>query len=219
MTLRACCVLFAVQCFSKFAYGAKDWTRKSLGNFFPESDSPYTGDAPTPLFGDECAEVLVIKGADLTQYGQIVTATYHPPSCSDWSQVVLQLHGAVRGVQYDRFGAVWLSGVEILRLTTPEPTPDGITWHVFRDITSMSPILKNSGNMTLQIPNVVDKTYTGVLRVDVSLKFYRFKAPGSQPSRLDKVVRHLRNWTSPNIFNAAVGPCSLQKSDFSLSDV
>ncbi|CAE7202752.1 unnamed protein product, partial [Symbiodinium necroappetens] len=54
---------------------------------------------------------------------------------SCWSQVVLMFDGHVRGVQFDRFGAVWFRGVELLRTTTPEPSPSGIEWHVERDIT------------------------------------------------------------------------------------
>jgi len=48
---------------------------------------------------------------------------------------VLDFYGSVAGVQFDRYGALWLGGFELLRLTTPEPSPDGISWHVEKDVT------------------------------------------------------------------------------------
>ena len=38
-------------------------------------------------------------------------------------------------VQFDRYGALWLGGVELLRTPTPEPDPAGIQWTVQRDVT------------------------------------------------------------------------------------
>eukprot|EP00927_Polykrikos_kofoidii_P082114 TRINITY_DN8074_c0_g1_i2.p1 TRINITY_DN8074_c0_g1~~TRINITY_DN8074_c0_g1_i2.p1 ORF type:complete len:634 (-),score=47.80 TRINITY_DN8074_c0_g1_i2:120-2021(-) len=168
------------------------------------TDARYVSDSPIPVFGHKCAEVLVIR-AQLSQYGQVAMANYTPPTTcpAGWSQVILHLDGGVRGVQFDRFGAVWLSGVEILRTTTPEPSPQGITWQVLRDITAVSPVLRRPGNMSVHIPNVVDGTYTGVLFVNVSLSF--FHLPGQQKSSdLSAYVRPLINWTQPNIFKTGV---------------
>ena len=44
--------------------------------------------------------------------------------------MVLEWEGAVKGVQFDRYGALWLGEVELLRTTTPEPSPDGIEWRI-----------------------------------------------------------------------------------------
>eukprot|EP00927_Polykrikos_kofoidii_P082113 TRINITY_DN8074_c0_g1_i1.p1 TRINITY_DN8074_c0_g1~~TRINITY_DN8074_c0_g1_i1.p1 ORF type:complete len:649 (-),score=36.96 TRINITY_DN8074_c0_g1_i1:13-1698(-) len=132
-------------------------------------------------------------------------ANYTPPTTcrGGWSQVVLHLDGAVRGVQFDRVGAVWLSGIEILRTTTPEPSLDGITWQVLRDITAVTPILRRAGSMSLQIPTIVNQKYTGVFFVNVSLSF--FHLPGQQESSdLSAYVRPLINWTQPNIFKTGV---------------
>ena len=107
----ACCLLLQVfaQPSSRDLRGA---TRLSAG--FPGSESPYPGDAPIPVFGAKCAESVVIKGALLSEYSQVVTELYTPPaSCADWSQVLLRMDGAVRGVQFDRYGAIWISGVEV----------------------------------------------------------------------------------------------------------
>ena len=34
------------------------------------------------------------------------------------------------GLQFDRFGALWIGDIEILRTTTPEPTSTGIIWNI-----------------------------------------------------------------------------------------
>ena len=39
----------------------------------------------------------------------------------NWDLIVLEFNGNVAGVQFDRFGAMWFGGVELLRTTTPEP--------------------------------------------------------------------------------------------------
>ena len=51
---------------------------------------------------------------------QIATAPFSTPTgaCSaPWSSVVLSMRGSVRGVQFDRYGALWIGGVELLRTT------------------------------------------------------------------------------------------------------
>ena len=71
-------------------------------------------------------------------------------------QVVLEMKGSVAGVQFDRAGALWLGGVELLRTTTPEPDTPGISWRVDRDLTHYSALFRVSSNATLQIPNTVN---------------------------------------------------------------
>jgi hypothetical protein len=171
------------------------------GKLFKEADSPYAGDAPIPIFGDKCADVHIIDNAELTSYGDMTTALYTPPDCSDWSQALLRLDGSVKGLQFDRFGAVWLSGVELLRTTTPEPTEKGIRWQVLRDITSSSSLLRTPGNLTLHIPNIVNQQYTGVIFASVSIEFFRPDHITSNHLK-QTLVRPIYDWKdkSPNIF-------------------
>lgn len=70
---------------------------------------------------------------------------------------------------------MWLGGVELLRSCTAEPRPTGIVWRVEKDITRYSSILLSSPqNQTLAVylGNIVDKTYTGVYHVDITIHFY-----------------------------------------------
>ncbi|MFJ1864565.1 peptide-N4-asparagine amidase [Streptomyces sp. NPDC088097] len=102
--------------------------------------------------------------------------TYTPPTgCGSdrgWAKVVLRLDGKVKGRQYDRLGNLTLGGVEILRTSTPEPSPDGIAWSVEKDVTRYRDALARPQSVEMLIGNVVDDTYTGVIDVTVTLTFY-----------------------------------------------
>lgn len=100
--------------------------------------------------------------------------TYTPPSgCgANWSKVVLRMDGKVKGRQYDRLGYLHIGGVEVLRTSTPQPSPDGISWSVEKDVTRYSDTLRRAQPVEMLIGNVVDDTYTGILDIRVTLTFY-----------------------------------------------
>lgn len=126
--------------------------------------------------GNVSCTVVLIPSTNLTGYNQIVTNTdYTPPDClSDASVAVIELSGSVGpGVQFDRYGAFWLGGVELLRTSTPEPNDvRTISWRAKRDVTEYMSIFNNSRNATLSIPNQVTDVYDGVLLVNVTLTLY-----------------------------------------------
>ncbi|MDF3299390.1 peptide-N4-asparagine amidase [Streptomyces tropicalis] len=114
---------------------------------------------------------------------------YTPPrGCgSRWSKVVLRLDGKVKGRQFDRLGYLHVGGVEILRTSTPEPSPDGISWSVEKDVTRYSDTFRRAEDVEMLIGNVVDDTYTGVLDVRATLTFYaadRDTRPAAVPDRV-----------------------------------
>lgn len=120
---------------------------------------------------------------DFTPY----RGTYTPPTgCGRrWSKVVLRLDGKVKGRQYDRLGYLRVGGVEILRTSTPEPSPDGIEWSVEKDVTRYSDTFRQARDVEMLIGNVVDDMYTGVIDVKVTLTFYPGRpaaAPDSTPA-------------------------------------
>ncbi|MEV6512875.1 peptide-N4-asparagine amidase [Streptomyces sp. NPDC051642] len=120
---------------------------------------------------------------DFTPY----QGTYTPPkSCGDhWSKVVLRLDGTVKGRQYDRLGYLHVGGVEILRTSTPEPSPDGIAWSVEKDVTRYSATFRSTQDVEMLIGNVVDETYTGVIGVKATLTFYEGRPAAAQtPDRV-----------------------------------
>ncbi|MEW2298540.1 peptide-N4-asparagine amidase [Streptomyces sp. NPDC006655] len=119
---------------------------------------------------------------DFTPY----RGTYTPPrGCGDrWSKVVLRLDGKVKGRQYDRLGYLRVGGVEVLRTSTPEPSPDGIEWHVEKDVTRYGDTFRGAQDVEMLIGNVVDDTYTGVIDVKVTLTFYTGRPEVTPPDKV-----------------------------------
>ncbi|WP_026163013.1 peptide-N4-asparagine amidase [Kribbella catacumbae] len=102
------------------------------------------------------------------------TSTYTPPAAcrGPWSKVVLRLQGSVKGVQYDRLGHITIGSVGVFRTSTPEPSADGISWQVEKDLTSYSPLLRTPQPVVMELGNVVNETYTGIFDIVVTLDFY-----------------------------------------------
>ncbi|MFD4919158.1 peptide-N4-asparagine amidase [Streptomyces virginiae] len=124
---------------------------------------------------------------DFTPY----RGSYTPPSAcgtTGWAKVVLRLDGKVKGRQYDRLGHLSLGGVEILRTSTPQPSPDGITWSVEKDVTRYRDTLARPQPVEMLIGNVVDDTYTGVIDVKVTLTFYAADGRDPAPDTPDRVL-------------------------------
>jgi hypothetical protein len=144
---------------------------------------PVTAAPPVARPSAPSCEVTLAEAQfrDFTPY----TGTYTPPSgCGDrWSEVVLRLEGKVKGRQFDRLGYLHVGGVEILRTSTPEPSPDGIEWSVETDVTRYSDTFRRSHDVEMLIGNVVDDTYTGVLDVKATLTFYTGR-PAVTPDRV-----------------------------------
>jgi hypothetical protein len=104
------------------------------------------------------------------------TYTYTPPAgCGTrWSKVVLEADFSVTaGRQFDRTANLWLGGVNLYFGTTEEPSSTvAPSWHVERDLTDYSALLRQPGNGQALIGNVVDSTYTGVIYGSAKLLFY-----------------------------------------------
>jgi hypothetical protein len=151
--------------------------------------------------------VEIVSNASCSSYNSLYSQNFVLPlQCrNDWNKIILEFHGEVQGLQYDRFGALWINNVEVLRTTTPEPTPDGIEWSIEKDITLFGDyILKNQNNLTayLSIPNVVDSTYTGIIFITAKLLFYN--SDTTSPAFNFPSVFSLTNATSDgsNLFSA-----------------
>ncbi|MFD7915557.1 peptide-N4-asparagine amidase [Streptomyces sp. NPDC059752] len=131
---------------------------------------------------------------DFTPY----QGSYAPPAAcgaTGWAKVVLRLDGKVKGRQYDRLGHLAVGGVEILRTSTPQPSPDGITWSVEKDVTRYRDTLARPQPVEMLIGNVVNDTYTGVIDVKVTLTFYAADGRNPAPDTPDRVLP----LTSPSV--------------------
>lgn len=146
---------------------------------FPSSESPIEL-IPSLVVGDivNSCIITLIDNQYCNSWNEIITTTTSlHKSCpiDKINQVVLHLQLAENGTQFDRFGALWINDIEILRTTTAEPTTKGISWTIEKDVTIyLNYFIQNALNLTsyLSIPNNVDSTYTGIINVNASLIFY-----------------------------------------------
>ncbi|MET7697981.1 peptide-N4-asparagine amidase [Streptomyces sp. NPDC005485] len=162
------------------------------GEFGTDWHNPLTAAPPVGRPTGRSCEVTLAQAQfrDFTPY----KGTYAPPDgCGDrWSKVVLRLDGKVKGRQFDRLGYLHVGGVEILRTSTPEPSPDGIEWSVEKDVTRYGDTFRHRRDVEMLIGNVVDDTYTGVIDVKATLTFYpaanSTSAPGKPGRTPDRVL-------------------------------
>ncbi|MER7560226.1 peptide-N4-asparagine amidase [Nocardioides sp. NPDC126508] len=159
--------------------------------FGSDWDDPRTADQPIARPDTDSCTVRIVDN----EFRSFDTyrRDYAPPAdcAGDWSKVVLTLHGAVAGRQYDRLGQIRLGGVPIFKTSTPEPSADGIEWTVEKDLTSYTDLLSRPGEVEMDLGNVVNDTYTGVLDVQVDLTFYTTSAKWPAPSRNPETVQAL----------------------------
>lgn len=85
---------------------------------------------------------------------------------------MLEWRATCKGTQFDRIFGIWLGGVELLRSCTAEPNANGIVWIVEKDITRYYSLLTTKQILAVYLGNLVDKTYTGVYHVNITIHFY-----------------------------------------------
>nr|CAB3503733.1 unnamed protein product [Digitaria exilis] len=170
--------------------------RRSSGTTFFEVDRPLH---PPKGSSAPCSTLLLSHSFAFTLTKPPVTAAYSPPPCllgagASVSLAVLEWRAECRGVQYDRIFGVWLAGVELLRGSTAEPRPGGVSWKVSKDVTRYAPLLAAAGNnatLAVYLGNLIDDTYNGVYHANLTLHLYfrrRAAARPSSPAPADVVV-------------------------------
>jgi hypothetical protein len=147
----------------------------------------------------------------------VVTVAYHaafgngsPPAVKTvtlpsgaFSKVVLDVTGTESGVQYDRLCEVFDGATQIFLGVTPEPTPQGITWHVSKDVTGYLPLLEGRRTFSTFVDNYLSSTDTGIPTITVKLLFY---PPGGAFA-----ATHAATIASPSLAGTAIdesGPAS-----------
>ncbi|NUR48682.1 MAG: peptide-N(4)-(N-acetyl-beta-glucosaminyl)asparagine amidase [Hamadaea sp.] len=142
---------------------------------------PLTADPPIQTPPTRSCRVRIVDAhfQDFTPY----RGDYAPPTecAGPWAKVVLSLDGQVAGRQFDRLGYLNVGGVTVFKTSTPEPSAEGIAWHVEKDVTAYSSLFARPQPIESLIGNVVNDTYTGVLHVQAYLTFYTADAGHPAP--------------------------------------
>ena len=142
---------------------------------------------------------------------------YEPPAdCpGPWRKIVFEGNFSVTaGIQFDRTANVWLGGTNIYFGTTAEPSPTlSPNWHVESDLTEYAPLFMSSQAGQVDIGNLVNQTYTGIIYGSADIEFYPLEQGGTQNPRPFDAVMPL---TSTPGTVALVSPTDTLSATFSL---
>jgi hypothetical protein len=154
---------------------------------------PVTADMPVPT--PPTASCTVSLATDYVTNApdgspQDYNGTFTPPAgCpGPWAKVVLHFTGQESGRQFDRAGGITMGGAEIFFTSTPEPDPDGITWHAQKDVTEYSSLFTAGQPYTISVPNYLNSVDTGVMHIAADLTFHQANAAHPAPAVPAKVI-------------------------------
>ncbi len=119
--------------------------------------------------------------------------SYAPPAnCpGPWRKIVFEGDFSVTaGIQFDRTANVWLGGTNIYFGTTAEPSPTlSPNWHVESDLSEYAPLFLAPQAGQVDIGNLVNQTYTGIIYGSADVEFYPLEQAGAQnPRPFDAVL-------------------------------
>ena len=183
---------------------------------------PVTADMPVQVPSTpSCTVVLANDYATNSATGdaQDYHGTFAPPAnCpGPWATVVLNWTGREAGRQFDRAGGITLGGAQIFFTSTPEPDPDGITWHAQRDVTEYTSLFTAGQPYTISVPNYLSGILTGVMHISASLTFYEPDSAHPAPAVPNRVVglgtQYLSDGGSVANFPLSGVPTNLTRAD------
>jgi hypothetical protein len=118
--------------------------------------------------------------------------SYTPPvQCpGPWAKVILVGDfNVTAGVQYDRTGNIWIGATNIWFGTTPEPMSNfGPSWHFEKDLTDYSSLFTAPQAGTVDLFNLVNSQYTGIIYGTTTLKFYPPAQSQKAPRTADMIL-------------------------------
>lgn len=155
------------------------------------SENTIAATRPIPHPDTAPCSVPLFTNAEFNNYSP-QTFTYTPPAgCSGpWGAVIFQASFYVTpGIQYDRTGEVSIGGVNIFFGTTPEPSPSfGPSWSVERDVTDYSALFNTAQSGEVDLFNIVNSQYTGIIYGSAQLLFYPPDASFPAPTVANQVL-------------------------------
>jgi hypothetical protein len=104
------------------------------------------------------------------------TAPAQPNDPRPWAKVILVCDISVTaGIQFDRTARMTIGNTVVYIGTTAEPNPNlGPSWHIERDLTEYSNLLMGAQTGEINIGNIVNSQYTGIIYASAYLLFYPY---------------------------------------------
>jgi hypothetical protein len=150
-----------------------------------------TADPGVPRPGTTPCAVQLFSDVTFADFSPKPFAYTPPPACpGPWAKVVLEADFSVTaGRQFDRTAQIAIGHVNVYYGTTAEPSATvSPSWHVERDLTDYSPLFHTAQAGDVNLGNLVDSTYTGIIHGSARLLFYPPSGSAPAPRTADTVL-------------------------------
>lgn len=187
--LRAAAAAFSLALMAAAAAPGLAQTTPTVG-----SANTAVADPPVPRPRTQPVQVPLFSGLTFANYTPKAFSYTPPPAVQHWAKVVLVADFSVSaGRQFDRTAQIAIGGANVYFGTTPEPSGTvSRSWHVERDVTDDSALLKLAQSGEVDLGNTVNSTYTGIISGSAYLQFYP-PGPGAPSAEVPDVVLPLPN--------------------------
>jgi hypothetical protein len=155
------------------------------------SPNTATADPPIAVPGTTPCVVPLFTGVAFADFSPKPFPFAPPAACpGPWAKVVLAADFSVTaGRQFDRTASIWIGGANVYFGTTSEPSGTvSRSWHVENDLTDDSPLFAAPQPGLVQLDNLVNSTFTGVLSGTAELRFYPVARHADPPRTADAVL-------------------------------
>ncbi|HEX7836839.1 MAG TPA: peptide-N4-asparagine amidase [Kofleriaceae bacterium] len=159
----------------------------------PTVGSPNTATADPPIAVPSTTPCVVplFAGVAFADFSPKPFQFAPPAACpGPWAKVVLAADFSVTaGRQFDRTASIWIGGANVYFGTTSEPSRTvSPSWHVENDLTDDSALFAAPQPGLVQLDNLVNSTFTGVLSGTAELRFYPAARHAEPPRTADAVL-------------------------------
>ena len=154
------------------------------------SPNTVTADPPVAVPATTPCVVPLFAGLTFADFTPKLFSFTPPAGCSaPWAKVVLAADFSVTaGRQFDRTASIWLGGTNLYFGTTAEPSRTvSPSWHIESDLTDYSPLFQSPQGGMVQLDNLVNDTFTGILSGAAELRFYPVARRADPPVTADAV--------------------------------
>ena len=168
--------------FAVFGFGNTTYAGSPVG-----SGNTITADPPIsrpPAKYGPAAKVQLFQNLEFNNFNPQNFAYTPPPFVAPaqptdprpWAKVILVCDISVtKGIQFDRTARMTIGNTVVYIGTTAEPNPNlGPSWHIERDLTEYSNLLMTAQTGEINIGNLVNSQYTGIIYASAYLLFYPY---------------------------------------------
>src|SRR5271156_6449920 len=155
------------------------------------SSNPVSAEPPVTRPNVKPCTVTLLTNAPFDNFNA-TTFNYAPPAAcpGPWAKVVLTADFTVSaGNQFDRSAWFYLGDINLFFGTTAEPRSNlSPSWHIERDVTDLTSVLKTAQPGSATIGNTVNSTDTSTIFANAALEFFPASPFAPAPATADMVV-------------------------------